>query len=392
MNALVIFPGKYGFFPYVFLIYLFFPVSFVLEESGWKRLIGFGLILLFLLSYRQLYFVAGTRKFHMWLYIQMTIILVLSLFYNLNHFYLGFFPANFISWYEDKRLFRLAILYLAFCIMTPMAFFYEVVVDTIMFLFPFLILILFSPFAYRSMYSKMELEEQLNQANEQIDELIKREERLRIARDLHDTLGHTLSLITLKSQLVAKLADRDSERAISEAKEIERTSRAALSQVRELIDDMRMMTVSEELLEAKALLQAAHISYACKVDVDFSHIPLITQNILSMCIREAVTNVVKHSHAKHCEIEITERTGEIQLSIKDDGKGFSINDMKGNGITGMEERLTIIEGTVNRQNNNGAYLFISVPVISRRNEEGLDDQSYDSRGSADASRRAFFSS
>ena len=80
---------------------------------------------------------------------------------------------------------------------------------TIMYVFPFILLILFFPFAYRSMYSKMELEEQLTQANEQIDELIKREERLRIARDLHDTLGHTLSLITLKSQLVAKLVDKD---------------------------------------------------------------------------------------------------------------------------------------------------------------------------------------
>ncbi len=392
MNAFVIFPKKYGFFPYVFLIYVFFPVSFVMEESGWKRLIGFGLIILFIISYRQLYFLEGTWKFHMWLYIQMTIILVLSVFYNLNHFYLGFFPANFISWYKEKRHFQLAILYLAFCIMTPMVVYDEIVTDTIMYLFPFLVLILCSPFAYRSMYSKMELEEQLNQANEQIDELIKREERLRIARDLHDTLGHTLSLITLKSQLVAKLADRDAKRAISEAKEIERTSRAALSQVRELIDDMRMMTIPEELMEAKALLQAAHISHSSMVKVEFSHIPLLTQNILSMCIREAVTNVVKHSQAKRCEIKITERAGEIQLSIWDDGKGYPTNDVKGNGITGMEERLTIIEGTVNRQNKNGAYLLITVPVISRNKEEGLDDQSDDSRRPTDASRSAFFSS
>ncbi|WP_455660618.1 sensor histidine kinase [Pradoshia sp.] len=389
---MVIFPKKYGFFPYVFLIYVFIPVSFVVEESGWKRLIGFGLIVLFIISYRQLYFLEGTWKFHMWLYIQMTIILVLSVFYNFNHFYLGFFPANFISWYKDKRLFRSAILYLAVCIITPMVVYTEIVKDTIMYLFPFFVLILLSPFAYRSMYLKMELEEQLNQANEQIDELIKREERLRIARDLHDTLGHTLSLITLKSQLVAKLADRDANRAISEAKEIERTSRAALSQVRELIDDMRMMTIPEELLEAKALLQAAHISHSSIVKVEFSHIPLLTQNILSMCIREAVTNVVKHSQAKRCEIEITEQAGEIQLCIRDDGKGYPINDVKGNGITGMEERLTIIEGTVNRQNKNGAYLFITVPVISRNKEEGLDDQSDDSRRSTDASRSAFFSS
>lgn len=370
MNGWTIFPRKYGFFPYLFLVYLFFPISFIAEESGWKRLIGFGWIVCFSISYRQLYFVRDTWKFHLWLYIQMTIILILSTSYNLNHFYLGFFPANFISWYHEKRLFRMAMLYLAFCIITPIVVFYEVVADTIMYLFPFLILILFSPFAYRSMYSKMELEEQLNQANEQIEELVKREERLRIARDLHDILGHTLSLITLKSQLVAKLADKDSERAINEAKEIERTSRAALSQVRELIDDMRMMTIPEELIEAKALLEAANISYSHKANVNFNEVPLLTQNILSMCIREAITNIVKHSHANHCEIEITETTGEIRLSVKDDGKGFPVNEGKGNGIKGMEERLTIIEGTLKRMNLDGAYLFISVPVISQSKKEG----------------------
>ena len=87
----------------------------------------------------------------------------------------------------------------------------------------------------------------MDQANEQIKELIKREERVRIARDLHDTLGHTLSLITLQSQLVQRLAEKHPERAKAEAKEIEMTSRSALRQVRELVSDMRAITIAEEL-------------------------------------------------------------------------------------------------------------------------------------------------
>lgn len=272
--------------PYIFLVYVFFPISFIAAESGWKRILGFVLILLFVISYRQLYFVAGTRQFHFWLYLQMTIILILTV-YNINHIFLGFFPANFISWYRDRRLFRYAIIYLAFCIISPILMSYKLIEDTLIYLIPFIIIILFSPLAYRSMYTKMELEKQLEQANEQINELVKREERLRIARDLHDTLGHTLSLITLKSQLVAKLVNKDGERAINEAREIEKTSRSALTQVRELIDDMRMITISDELIEAKALLEAANISFTSSNNEVFDDVLILTQNIVSMCIREA---------------------------------------------------------------------------------------------------------
>ena len=386
-----IFPKNFGLMPYIFLVYLFFPISYIAHESGWKRLIGFSLIFLFLVSYRQLYFVAGTKQFHLWLYIQMTIILILTV-YNINHIFLGFFPANFISWYKDKKLFRYALIYLTFCIISPLLMSYKIIEDTLIYLIPFIIIILLSPLAYRSMYTKMELEQQLEQANEQIRELVKREERLRIARDLHDTLGHTLSLITLKSQLVAKLVNKDGERAIHEAQEIEKTSRAALTQVRELIDDMRMFTISEELLKANALLEAANISFTCPNNEDYDNLPILTQNILSMCIREAVTNVVKHSFASSCDITITQQTGAIHTTITDDGIGCPINRNNGNGLKGMEERLNIIDGTMIIKNNNGTCVIITVPLLSQYRKKDLYDTNHHSGRSADASRSTFFPS
>lgn len=394
MNRLInfhIFPKKFGLMPYIFLVYVFFPISFIAAESGWKRILGFALIFLFVISYRQLYFVAGTRQFHFWLYLQMTIILILTV-YNINHIFLGFFPANFISWYRDRRLFRYAIIYLAFCIISPILMSYKLIEDTLIYLIPFIIIILFSPLAYRSMYTKMELEKQLEQANEQINELVKREERLRIARDLHDTLGHTLSLITLKSQLVAKLVNKDGERAINEAREIEKTSRSALTQVRELIDDMRMITISDELIEAKALLEAANISFTISNNEVFDDALILTQNIVSMCIREAVTNVVKHSYASRCDVSIVKQTGALHIAITDDGTGFSLNKSRGNGLKGMEERLHIIDGTMNIKNSNGTCVSITIPLISQVRKKELDDTNYHSRRSADASRSPFFSS
>ncbi len=353
---------------------------------------GYFLILIFLLSYRQLYFVTGSRIYDVWLFVQITLIFILSVFYNSYHIFLGFFPGNFISWYKDWKRVALGIAYLAFSIICPVFIRYDAFQDDLLFLVPFIIIMLISPLGFRSMNSKMELQRQLKEANEQINELIKREERLRIARDLHDTLGHTLSLITLKSQLVEKLIQKDSERARLEVREIEKTSRAALSQVRELISDMRMISVREVLNEVQSILSAANISYHFIGDTHLQHVSLLTQNILSMCIKESVTNIVKHSHATKCSIQMEQLIGEVKIIVSDNGKGFSNPFVMGNGLLGMEERLQMIDGTWSIGNNNGTSVTISIPVILQEGKIVYDNQNCNSRGSKNASRSTFFSS
>lgn len=144
---------------------------------------------------------------------------------------------------------------------------------SVIFLAPFIIIMLISPFGVRSMNRNQKLEKELDQANEVIKELVKREERMRIARDLHDTLGHTLSLITLKSQLVEKLVTKNTERAQEEAREIQRTSRAALRQVRELVSEMRAISVAEELAEAGEMLRTAEIALEVEGDISLEGYP-----------------------------------------------------------------------------------------------------------------------
>jgi len=365
-----IFPSKYGFFPYIFLIYLFLPAYYLYFESGWKFYTGYVLLFLFMISYRQLYF--ATKSFTKWLIFQVAIILFLSASININILFLGFFSAHFIGWYENKKKFSIALFFFGIAILIPlMIHFDELFPGGLLFFTPFVIIMLISPFGIRSMNSKMELERQLNEANERIEELVKREERMRIARDLHDTLGHTLSLITLKSQLVGKMITKDLERAKLEAKEIERTSRAALSQVRELVSDMRTMTISEELLSTAAILKAAGIAFHCKEGLKLEEIPGLTQNILSMCLREAVTNVVKHSNAKNCRIVLSENAGEITISIHDDGRGILNNDKAGNGLNGIIERLELIDGSLRITAEQGTKLVITVPVIVKEREAGV---------------------
>lgn len=365
------FPKRYGFFPYIFLVYLALPVPYLVSSSGIKKIVGFALLSLFLITYRQLY--ATSEKvvvFTYWLVIQMGIVFCFSLFYDPNLLFMGFFPANFIGWFCDKRKFNTMLICFALFELVP-AFYHGLFVSSSsLYFLPFLAIMILTPFGIRSMNQRMELEKQLDLANETIKELVKREERTRIARDLHDTLGHTLSLITLKSQLVERLTKIDPERAQIEAKEIERTSRSALKQVRELVSNMRAITIAEELIHVQEILEAAGVAYHHQGINDVSDIPPLSQNILSMCLREAVTNVVKHSKAKNCSITILTSTESLHLVVKDDGIGLKNKGSDGNGLKGMEERLTLIDGVLTLSTQKGTHLEMKIPIIQKLKKEG----------------------
>lgn len=348
------------------------PAYYVAIAQGWKRIIGIGLLLLFLITYRQLYNSFDKKSYTYWLVIQVFVILILAILFNLYNIFLGFFTAHFIGWYKSKKTFFKALSMFAIVILSPLIVQRETLELQDVYYYGIFILIMFiSPFGIRSMSTRMELEKKLDEANEQIKELVKRDERMRIARDLHDHLGHTLSLITLKSQLVHKLISKDIEKAKLETKEIERTSRSALKQVRELVSDMRAITVAEELIESEILLQAAGVSFQFTGDSKLEDVPLLTQNILSMCLKEGVTNVVKHSQAKNCVVQLVKRDGEIELSIFDDGKGLNETVEDGNGMKGISERLRLIDGMMKIISHKGTKLIITVPIIVKDKKAGV---------------------
>lgn len=369
------FPKKYGFFPYVWLIYIILPIVNIQSASGVKLWLGYLMIGLFVLTYRQLYFATG-RRFDCWLGLQLLIILLMSLFYGPYNLYMGFYTANFIGWYAEKRRFNISMAVFAAVELIPLLFaIKDTQIQQILFIIPFFLIMMVSPFGIRSLNRKQQLEKELDQANEQIKELVKREERIRIARDLHDTLGHTLSLITLKSQLVEKLTMIDPQRAQNEAREIYQTSRAALRQVRELVSDMRAITVVEELAETAEILKVANIKLEIEGDARLEEVPPLTQNILSLCIKEGITNIVKHSEATHCKILVAKSERMITIRIEDNGVGSGLREgsiQYGNGLNGMKERLSLIEGTltVSPGNKQGTNMLITVPLIIKDREDG----------------------
>ena len=199
----------------------------------------------------------------------------------------------------------------------------------------------------------------LRKANEEIEHLAKVAERERIARDLHDVLGHTLSVITLKSELAGKLIDRDPERAGKEIREVEQISRLALSDVRDAIRGYRSKGLVAELAQAKSTLETAGLTVQSDAATSMQ-LPPMQESVLSLAVREGVTNVVRHANARNCRLRIEQQNGICRLEIADDGQGFAT--MEGNGLRGMRERVEMLGGTLDRRNKSGTTLTITLPL------------------------------
>jgi two-component system sensor histidine kinase DesK len=199
----------------------------------------------------------------------------------------------------------------------------------------------------------------LRKANEEIEHLAKVAERERIARDLHDVLGHTLSVITLKSELAGKLMDRDPQRAAKEIGEVEQISRQALSDVRDAIRGYRSQGLAAELAQAKSTLETAGLTVQCDAATTLK-LPAVQESVLSLAVREAVTNVVRHAQAHTCRLRLEQQNGSCRLQIQDDGRGGF--DAEGNGLRGMRERVEMLGGTLNRNTEAGTTLTITLPL------------------------------
>jgi signal transduction histidine kinase len=169
-------------------------------------------------------------------------------------------------------------------------------------------------------------------------------ERLRFARDLHDLLGHSLSLVALKADLVEQLIPHAPERAVQEVRDVQRVSRAALKEVREAVAGYRQPSLATELTGAQEMLAAAGIG--CHVDGEAAVLPPVVDATLAWVLREAVTNVIRHSHARRCAIHLTARDGAAGLEVVDDGRGApaDVDHQPGNGLAGLVERVAAVGG------------------------------------------------
>jgi len=205
----------------------------------------------------------------------------------------------------------------------------------------------------------------LQMAQEQIEELAAVAERERIARDLHDVLGHTLSVIVLKAELAGRLMERDPRRAADEIRDVESTARTALAEVREAIGGYRAKGLGAELEAARRTLDAAGVKLVCDAMPTERMLRAADETVLSLVVREAVTNIVRHAEATECRMRLeTTVDGFHSLLVEDDGRHAVTRE--GNGLRGMRERVQALGGRFSLQSAQGTTLRIELPVAIER--------------------------
>lgn len=196
----------------------------------------------------------------------------------------------------------------------------------------------------------------LNRANDEIEHLAQVAERERIARDLHDLLGHTLTVIAIKSELANRILPIDPDRAAQEMREVEQTARQALAEVREAVTGYRSEGLATEVARARKTLAAAGV----QLTTDMATVPLTPAqvNVLCLAMREAVTNIVRHANASACNLQLTGADETLVLSIMDNGVCSARGE--GNGLRGMRERVEAIGGNLRLRPANGTGTSVTV--------------------------------
>ncbi len=198
----------------------------------------------------------------------------------------------------------------------------------------------------------------LRLAQGEVERLAKMAERERIARDLHDVLGHTLSVIALKSELAGKLMERDPARAAQEIREVNDVARDALAQVRSAVTGYRTSGLSAEFGAMRKAFDTAGV--ALSVEAETLVLPPTHENALALVLREASTNVLRHANAKTCRVRLAHRNNVALLEIVDDGTGG--DSREGNGLTGMRERIAALGGSLVRDRRSGTRIEITLPL------------------------------
>ena len=215
---------------------------------------------------------------------------------------------------------------------------------------------------------------ELKLSHEEVRRLAALAERERIGRDLHDLLGHTLSLVALKSDLAGRLLDRDPAAARNEIGEVSRVAREALAQVRRAVSGIRAAGIAAELAAAKLLLETDGVAFDYRFDAGFAGnaLPAGVEVALAMTVREAATNIQRHARAQRAEASFGMEGGDAVLRIVDDGRGGSI--VPGNGLCGMRERLEGVHGSLRIDAGNGRGTRVEARVPLAANDDPGDDE------------------
>lgn len=361
-----------GLSPYVWMVFYILPFYFIFRSSAPVQVaFGIAMVILFFVCY-LLSFVSKGRLVYFWTSVQIVISTAMGVLFGYIYFslFLAFFIGNlrsraaFYTLYTVHLVSTLAAVNYGFAAQDPDF------IKQLPFVLLSLIAVILLPVSTYNKNKEDRLLGQLEDANKRIGELVKLEERQRIARDLHDTLGQKLSLIGMKSDLALKLLGKHPERAQAEMRDVRDTARAALKEVRKMVTRMRGEKLEDEIGRARQMLNAAQIEWKVEGSPELVNTSSINENVVCMCLKEAVTNIVKHSGASRCTIAIEQTPTELVVRVMDNGAGFDLRTAhsRGSGLKGMKERLEFINGTLDIRTGNdgtGTAVTIRVPNVAK---------------------------
>lgn len=206
--------------------------------------------------------------------------------------------------------------------------------------------------------SKIEQHQSLERSRELDQHLAKLKERERIAQDLHDLLGQTLTMVSLKSEVALKLFDTRPDQAKQEIEEIRGAARTALKDVREAVAGMNTTTLKAELQGANRVLSSANIHLS--IEGTMPDLNPQTDHVIALAVREAMTNIVRHSQASEAVFSVATKDDALLIVIKDDGQVAKL-DTEGSGLTGLRKRIEDLGGSIDIISNPSVKISMQLP-------------------------------
>ena len=331
---------KNDFAYFVSLIFLVFPVLGVF--GGYFPVWTIVLSGLFTIAYLlMVYLKKAYSKWipFLWFY-TLAYIIFMTLTFQGGMMWFIFFNVNLLVWrFEDSiSSYRFLSFLATLLILTSSSF---LLTDDLSTHLLSMVIPLFSLGMYY-FQNRMRQERKMEEANRTINILSAENERNRIGRDLHDTLGHTFAMMSLKTELALKQMDKEQYEATRKnLEELNQISRDSMYEVREIVNKLKYRTVAEELLELERLFDLSDIVLTVDSSLDLDSLSPVSQSTLSMVLRELANNVIKHSQADSCQIRLSRNRGII-LEFEDDGCGFK--EVTGQELHSIRERLSLVDG------------------------------------------------
>jgi len=363
----ILFPKRLGFMPYFWVFSLFLMAGQLLSSKQIFDWLDVFLVIIFLKFYHDGYWV------HRFNWLDILVQLSIAVYFSIK------FPSGggvffvYTAWeigslpFKQKKFLYYYFAYLIVGITCLSSFFLFTSKSIMDFNFGFGVVIsltftIGSPLAARSLANSYRRRFKTSQNNKRLESIIRQNERDRISQDLHDNIGQSFSIITLKSELASKLIDKNPQKAQQQLIDIAKTSREDLNLVRQIVANLNEKTIASVMIEEDNNLEVAGIRQISINEDSSGNWPKNIQHVISAVIKETTTNVIRYSKADVMKLVFEEDTDNYLLDISDDGIGFKDpSDHKSYGLSGINNRLIEINGHVEISSHNGVIIKITVP-------------------------------